>query len=121
MKVVDNENVVCYDVDDTLVLWFSGCAPEDKIKIVCPYGGSVTHLKPHKRHIDLLKKHHGRGAYVVVWSAAGAQWARAVIEALGLEPFVDEVITKPNKYVDDLTANEILGTRIYLTDKDEVE
>lgn len=119
MKVNKNENVVCYDVDETLVLWFNDCDDSKKISITCPYSGSIEHVKPHARHVDLLKKHHGRNNYVIVWSAAGTLWAEAVIKALGLEKYVDEVMTKPTKYVDDLTGDKILGVHIYLEDKDE--
>lgn len=117
MIVIDNEQVVMYDCDDTLVMWFSGCDPSEKIEIICPYGGTETWLKPHKRHIELLKQHKARGNTIVVWSAAGYKWAEAVVKALELDVYVDFIMTKPNKYVDDLTADEILGTRIYLEDK----
>lgn len=119
MKVIENENVVCFDCDDTLVLWFSGCDPKDKVNILCPYSKTIDSLKPHKRHIDLLKKYKGRGMTVIVWSAAGYQWAEAVVKALELEDYVDFVQTKPSKYVDDMTAEHVLGSRIYLEDKDE--
>ena len=121
MKVNKNENITCYDVDETLVLWFNKCDPSKKVKIVCPYGGSETWLKPHHRHIDLLKKHAGRKNYVIVWSAAGVLWAEAVVKALGLEEYVDLVMTKPSKIVDDMIPNDIFPCRIFLTDKDEVD
>jgi hypothetical protein len=119
MIINTNETITCYDVDETLVLWFNDCDISKKINIVCPYSGAATWLKPHHRHIDLLKKHHGRKNYIIVWSAGGVLWAEAVVKALGLEEYVDLVMTKPTKFVDDLPANEILGTHIYLTDKDE--
>ena len=119
MKLIESEDVVMYDCDDTLVLWFTECDPSEKIQITCPYGRSETWLKPHKRHIELLKKHKERGMTVIVWSAAGYKWANAVVKALNLEEYVDFCMTKPNKYVDDLQANEILGVRIFLEDKDE--
>lgn len=118
MQVIESEDIVMYDCDDTLVMWFSQCDPDKKVQIVCPYGGSVTWLKPHYRHIDLLKKHYGRGKTVIVWSAAGYKWAEAVVEALGLKDHVHFIMTKPMSYVDDLEASEILGSRIYLSDKD---
>lgn len=116
MQVIQSEDVVMYDCDDTLVMWFTECDPTLKVKIICPYGGSETWLKPHARHIDLLKKHHGRGKTVIVWSAGGYKWAQAVVEALGLQDYVHFVMTKPMSYVDDLEAKEILGSRIYLKD-----
>lgn len=114
MHVIEDENVVCFDVDDTLVLWHAECYTSDKIQILCPYGGDYNLLKPHKAHIDLLKKYKGRGLKVVVWSAGGYKWAEAVVKALKLEEFVDYIMTKPSKIVDDLTPNEIFTTRIYL-------
>ena len=112
MTVIDNENVVMYDVDDTLVMW--GTTSILNEEFICPYSNSVHHLLPNTKHIDLLKKHKGRGLCVIVWSAGGALWAKEVITKLKLESYVDLIITKPNKYVDDLQASEILGTRIYL-------
>lgn len=124
MKVNRNENVVFYDCDDTLVMWddkfrephkdeFTG---KEAIPIFDPNDRSVNYLIPHQRHIELLKKHHGRGYHVVVWSGGGFEWAESVVKTLGLEEFVDDVYTKPCKFVDDLPATEVLGTRIYLKD-----
>ena len=124
MKVNRNETVVCYDVDDTLVIWsgnhhqphtdeFSG---KEAVAFKDPYDNSVNYLIPHQRHIELLKKHAGRGYHVIVWSAAGYGWAESVVKTLGLEKYVDQILTKPSKYVDDLQASEILGSRIYLKD-----
>ncbi len=113
MLVIDNENIVCFDCDDTLVMWGS----EDhnsKILIECPYSNSPEFLVPHNPHIDLLKKYKGRGMKIIVWTAAGYQWGEAVVKALGLEEYVDYVMTKPCKLVDDLTPNEIFPVRIYL-------
>lgn len=117
MQVIESEQIVYYDVDDTLVLWFSGCDPSEKIDIKNPYYGYNMSLKPHKRHIDLLKDHKARGSTIIVWSASGYQWAEAVVKALNLESYVDFVQSKPVKFVDDLSASEILGIRIYLEDR----
>jgi len=40
-----------------------------------------------------------------------------VVEALELTPFVDLIIAKPAKIVDDLPVNEIFTNRLYLEDK----
>lgn len=121
MIVNEKENIVCYDVDDTLVMWddlfdrpHNNSMGAEAQPFVDPYDNSTNYLFPHRKHIGLLKKHAGRGCMVVVWSAAGVKWAESVIKALGLEQYVDVVTTKPSKYVDDLPGNEILGTRIYL-------
>ena len=126
MNIVDNEVIVCFDCDDTLVMWDSNHNYQDfpgtpelqqKIPFINPYDNSIAYLKPHKRHIELLKQYKGRGFYVRVWSAGGVQWAKAVVETLGLEQYVDSVETKPAKYVDDLQAADVLGVRIYIKDE----
>jgi hypothetical protein len=121
MKKIENENIVAYDVDDTLVMWddlfdrpHANQYGEDAVAFFDPYDGSTNYLFPHYKHVNLLKKHKGRGCYVRVWSAAGVKWAESVIKTLGLEEYVDSVETKPSKYVDDLPSGEILGSRIYL-------
>lgn len=121
MIKIDSENVVCYDVDDTLVLWddlfrqpHQDIRGEHAVPFHDPNDNSTNYLIPHERHVSLLRKHHGRGLFVIVWSAAGVEWANSVIKTLGIEDCVDLVMTKPSKYVDDLPASEILGSRIYL-------
>lgn len=120
MKVAKSEHTICFDVDDTLIMWdenhtqpFEGC-----VAVVCPYDGNTSYHRPHKRHIGFLKKQHAKGYTVVVWSAGGSEWAKAVTLALGLEEFVDFVMAKPQKYVDDLpNASDVLGVRIYLSEE----
>lgn len=118
MNVVDNEVIVCFDVDDTLVMWGHNPCGSEVIPFINPYDKSITYLKPHLRHIDLLKQYKGRGFFVRVWSAGGVQWALSVVKTLGLEDFVDSVETKPAKYIDDLQANEVLGARVYIKDEE---
>lgn len=119
MIAFDNEYVVAFDIDDTMVMWDGNFNQpgEGKIQIIDPYDGSKVYLKPHSKHVALLRKYKGRGMCVLVWSAGGVQWAKAVINALSLADYVDLIITKPSKFVDDLQATEVLGSRIYLEDK----
>lgn len=115
MKVFENEYVVAFDVDDTLVMWDEPNIPGvGKTSFVDPYDGTFHYLIPHEKHVNLLKKYKARGMMVMVWSAGGAKWAEAVINTLGLADYVDVIMTKPSKYVDDLQANEVLGQRVYL-------
>lgn len=118
MKVIENELSVMVDVDDTLLMWGMDNSP-DAITAQCPYTKEYLRLVPHTRHVELLKQYKGRGFYVTVWSAGGWEWAKTAVNVLNLESFVDEVRTKPLKYMDDLQAREILGTRVYLDYKDK--
>lgn len=117
MKINENELSVVIDIDDTLLMWGKE-KNEQAIPITCPYTKETLRLVPHKRHIELLKQYKGRGYYVTVWSAGGWEWALTAVKTLNLSNFVDEVRSKPLKYVDDLSGNEILGTRVYIDFKE---
>lgn len=115
--IVKNDMIVFCDVDDTLLMWndVNWQGPGDnQIEITDPTDNSIVHLKPHVQHIALLKKYQAQGYTVIVWSAAGYRWADAAVKALKLEDVVTLVMSKPLKYVDDLTAKDILGNRVYI-------
>lgn len=118
MKVVQNEMTFFVDVDETLVIWCpqTGIINDftDLLTIKDPNDGNINWVQPHKPHIKILKNKKSRGAHVVVWSAGGYAWAEAVINALGLVEYVDQIMTKPSAYMDDKLATEFMGERIYL-------
>ncbi len=107
---------VFIDCDDTLVMWEENfyLPSPDKIEIVDPYDNTTVFLTPHIRHIKLLKDYRERGYEVNVWSAGGYKWAESVVRALQLEDYVHYCGSKPLKYVDDLSADKILGERVYI-------
>lgn len=109
MNIINNEKIIAFDIDETLVMHGLG-----KNSIECPYDGSIIYLTPHARHVKLLKDHKARGYSVIVWSAAGFRWASKVIKMLELDEYVDLILTKPIKYVDDLPVDEWMQNRIYL-------
>lgn len=113
MQVIKNEMVTMWDCDDTLVMWGDKENP-NAMHFVDPHDGTKHLLVPHKKHVKLLKDFKARGYVVVLWSGGGWQWAETVAKTLGIEDYVDFVMTKPSKYIDDLQAVEILGSRIYL-------
>jgi hydroxymethylpyrimidine pyrophosphatase-like HAD family hydrolase len=102
MYVLTSDKTVFFDVDDTLVIW------------------EGTSYRPHNKHIELLKRFVERGQPVVVWSAGGYEWAERVVKELNLEGLVTAVMAKPQWWVDDLTANEVLfaHSRIYLKEQE---
>ncbi len=114
MLVVESENIVMIDVDDTLVM-HDKKKSGDIVEIVDPYKENhVYKLRPHKKHISLLIDYKARGKTIIVWSHGGWLWAKTVIETLKLEKYVDFVMSKPKTYVDDLTTDCILTNRVYL-------
>lgn len=117
MKVIENENCVFFDCDDTLVMWDNKYKLEDYsncVLLVDPLSGFCEYLVPHKQHIQYLidSKTKNKNT-IVVWSAGGWQWAEAVVKALQLEQYVDAVMAKPERYVDDLHCVKFMGEMIY--------
>jgi len=113
MRVNKNEQVICVDVDDTLVSWDTTNST-DLITVVCPNTGCNERLAPHRPHIKIVQNRLGRGALIIVWSAGGYAWAEAVVKALGLEHENLHIYSKPIAYVDDKKSEEWMGEHIYL-------
>jgi hypothetical protein len=101
MQVIENEHIVCFDVDDTLVMWDipAGLAMD---AVLFDNFGVAEFLLPHAAHIKLLKQFKVRGQFVIVWSQGGHKWASEVVNRLELNDYVDLVMTKPQWVVDDL-------------------
>lgn len=113
MKIIKSEQIICVDIDDTLVLW------NKKIKIKSilvkdPYMNKFIKVKPHYAHIQLLKEKKLRGYTIIVWSQGGYKWAETIVKVLKLESYVDLILSKPLAIIDDLPASKWLGERIYI-------
>ena len=121
MKILKNDRVLVVDIDNTLIMWSKRHHEwgKNKIKIEDPLSYETLYLTPHKVHIRLLKQHKARGYYVIVWSKASYHWANAVVEALDLTEYVDLVMSKPEKHIDDCKdVVDILGPRVYLENEE---
>lgn len=115
MKIISQESTVFCDVDDTLVMWgFKAKKGQKLVAITNPHDGTQEYFATHPGHIKVLKDRKARGSFIVVWSSGGYAWANAVVKALGLEQYVDLVMTKPHLYMDDKQPSEIMGERLYI-------
>lgn len=92
---ISNENIICVDVDDTLLMW---------------EGQDWT---PNHGNIDALIREHKRGKFVIVWSRAGGEAARRAVKALKLEQYVDMTMAKPGRVLDDKEPNSWLHRSYY--------
>jgi len=109
VQVVKNELTIFCDVDGTII------RPSESGSILMPYGSTVKRFEPIVDHVELLKAYKNRGFYVVVWSMGGPEWAELAVKALKLERFVDLVIGKPLKHMDDKEdLGSIVGNRVFL-------
>jgi len=109
LRFTPKGSTVAFDVDDTLVCWNTPKGMEDKeVEIVCE--GKVSYRVPNVHNINLLKKFSESGHVVVVWSASGVQWSKAVVDALDLNEYVDFRMSKTSYYIDDIEdPSKILG------------
>lgn len=104
-----------FDVDDCLVIWD---APDEEktVSVRCPFVlNRYYKLKPNIPMIELLKTKAVRGHFVIVWSQSGMLWAEAVVTALNLEGYVNQVSDKFNEYADDLPIEDWAQTRVFLS------
>lgn len=117
MQLIENENVVGVDIDNTLLMWDDATVPGPN-KIEFEYGGNTVYLTPHNYHIAIVKSWHERGYHVILWSANGYRHAKQAADALGLaftERF--QIMTKLSKHLDDTTnPGSIVGPRVYEDD-----
>ena len=110
--------IVCFDCDDTLVMWYD--KPENipgAIYIEDPYKNGGYYLVPHDKHIKKLKGYSRSGWFVIIWSAGGGPWAKAVRDALDLKEYTNLTIGKPEICYDDLPVGEGIGRRAYFPPK----
>lgn len=103
------------DVDDTLVLWDKSQHPEARTITVNLTGkpGHDTILVPHIKNINTFIKFAKMGYDMIVWSKTGYEWAKLIVEALELQPYVSAIASKPNFYFDDREASDWIGERVY--------
>ncbi len=118
VKFLDNRQIVAFDVDQTLVMWDDNPYEPGpgKLKFIVPANDKTVYLRPHEKHLFILKGYKTRGFQVIIWSAAGVEWTREIIKVLELEKYVDYAMNKFCAYVDDLPADQILGQHLYFKD-----
>lgn len=102
MEIESNENILCVDVDDTLVMWFWSKEREDEVMEFNNHDICLERLVPNHANIKLLKEFKRRGWVVIVWSQNGPLWVQEVVKKLGLESWVDRAMIKPKWIIDDL-------------------
>lgn len=113
MKTIESEQLIGCDIDETLILW----GPATSVKTVAfvdPYDGETKIVGVHEANVKVLVNHLARGSVVFVWSRSGYKWAKAALEALGIDHDNIYVSSKPIGYIDDKPCEQWMGEQIYL-------
>lgn len=104
-----DKRAVYFDVDQTLINWDS----TGKQELILQDGDFKYHVSAIQEHVLLMKEFKAVGWQVVVWSQGGADHAERVVKLLGMEKYVDLIVSKPQVYVDDLPLEQQYLKRVY--------
>ena len=105
-----------FDVDDTLVRW--RLRPDEQAyKFECR--GKEVLGNAVKANVEELIIQSLKGSRIVVWSKAGSDWAEAAVIGLGLEKYVDAIMTKPDVVYDDLPVETWITKRLHLEEEND--
>lgn len=120
MKIIRSEQTSFWDVDGTLILPYDATATRQVGRTIDVWDcvtQSFIRMVAHEPMVRLLIEEKSRGAWVIVWSRGGYQWAADVVRALDLVGCVDEAMSKPMAYFDDKDISEWLPYRVWLDPK----
>ena len=113
IKMID-KRCVYFDVDETLIHWLGdGPTNREWDRLVLQDGDFKYTVAPIGVHIELMKEFKAVGWQVVVWSAGGSDHAERVIKLIGMEDYVDLIVSKPEVYVDDLKIEDQYFKRVF--------
>jgi phosphoserine phosphatase len=116
MKVIKNELIAFFDVDDTIIK-HDHSHINGPGKITCSLYGENRYVTPHELHIKLLKDYKARGYTIYLWSGNGFFWCQEVAHKLELTSYIDYCLSKPVKVVDNEPYSNWLPNPICLEDK----
>jgi predicted phosphatase len=114
VKITKSEYVTVWDTDHTLIFPTDPEVPGKRVQVYDAVTKKFITMIANESMVRLLKEEKHRGSYIKVWSRGGWEWAANVVRALDLVPYVDEVLSKPMAYMDDLDISKWLKYRIYI-------
>lgn len=116
MNIINNEQLLVVDIDETLILWQDLLYKESVKRALFqdPHDGKIKTVRIHEPNLKILTNHLSRGSAVIVWSRSGYKWAKAALECLGIDHINIYVATKPLGYLDDKPCQDWMGEHIYL-------
>lgn len=116
MRINKSEQVSPWDIDGTLIIHLSDnqLVMHPKVDVYDAVTKKFITVGINTPMVRLLREEAHRGACIKVWSRGGWEWAANVIKALGLVTCVDEVMSKPMVYFDDIPIEQWLPYRVFI-------
>jgi len=119
LKIVNNENPLFLDIDDTIILYPEADMDPSQLKNLgykefTDFIGNKFLALPSEKHIKLIKYYKARGFYIIAWSGNGFKHAEHILKQLNLLDYIDQIMSKSSRYVDDVDCQHWMGKRIYL-------
>jgi phosphoserine phosphatase len=107
MKVIEKNKIICFDVDETLIIHDY---PAEVQHCVMEFNdsGFKQFRVPNFAMIDALKKNHAQGHHIIVWSQNGYEWVKEVTSKLKLTKYIHYGMCKPDFIFDDLRPEEFM-------------
>lgn len=117
MRINKSERVEFFDIDGTLIMHLSAAqlATTPKVDVYDAVTKKFITVGINLPMVRILREQAHRGACIKVWSRGGWEWAANVIKALGLVSCVDEVLSKPLVYFDDVPVEQWLPYRVFIS------
>lgn len=117
--LVENENIVGVDIDDTMILYPEESLTKEQALMLGyrefeDFTGKKILALPSEKHIRLLEYYHARGFWIIVWSGNGYRHADNILKQLGVRHCANQIMSKMGRYLDDVECSRWMGTRVYL-------
>ncbi len=114
MRTIASEQLICCDIDYTLLMWGSRNKGSRSVRFKDPYEGTIKLVQVHEANLKIVIDRLSRGATILVWSASGHKWATAALAALGVSHRNIIIASKPIAYIDDKPASAWMGEQVFL-------
>jgi hypothetical protein len=112
-KLLEYERVAYFDVDETIVLWKPREEALSPDYVELERNGVTAYGKLNVKIAHKMLMHKFWGDGVVVWSNSGGKFAQYICKQFNLDKFVDQYLSKPFCYYDDLKCEQFMDKHRY--------
>ena len=114
MKIIATEDLLPFDIDETLIMNSKIRKGQKCISFTCPYTKELCIVRVNEPMLAVLRQRLARGTSILVWSKSGYRRAVVILRALQLDHKNLYVTSKFKDYADDKPIETWAGERIWL-------